>query len=490
MSLPRLTVAVVGHTNTGKTSLLRTLLRDTSFGDVSDHPATTRDVSATVLLVDGTPLVELYDTPGLEDSIGLLEHLESLRASQREDAVEIVERFLASPEAGARGDFVQEAKALRQLLRSDAGLYVVDSRDRPLPKHRDELAVLSMCARPIVPVLNFTADPTANTSAWREQLSRLGLHAVAEFDTVVVDEHSEERLFEKMQTLLDEFRPTLENLISDRRLQRVRLITASARLVADLLVDAAAATVTVPVDDEERMTRAMESFRSRIRQREQQCVDRLLELHRFHPDDCEPEALPLEEGQWGLDVFSPEAMKQFGVRAGSAAAAGAMAGLAVDVAVGGISLGAGTATGAALGAALSAGQSHGRRILSLLRGQTELRCDPTTLHLLTARQVDLVRALLARGHAAQHRLRIDGTGGDQPGSGRAPLMLPRPLAKARGRPAWSSLTSGDGSPATTDGSQLLRFSQRSREAAVDALADLITPRLKEPRGVRVYLGQG
>ncbi|WP_241130446.1 GTPase, partial [Achromobacter xylosoxidans] len=34
-------VAVVGHTNTGKTSLLRTLTRDTSFGDVADQPGTT-----------------------------------------------------------------------------------------------------------------------------------------------------------------------------------------------------------------------------------------------------------------------------------------------------------------------------------------------------------------------------------------------------------------------------------------------------------------
>ena len=38
--LPRLRVAVVGHTNTGKTSLLRTLMRDVNFGEVSDRPAT------------------------------------------------------------------------------------------------------------------------------------------------------------------------------------------------------------------------------------------------------------------------------------------------------------------------------------------------------------------------------------------------------------------------------------------------------------------
>ena len=39
-----LKTAVVGHTNTGKTSLLRTLLRDSQFGDVQNAAATTRHV--------------------------------------------------------------------------------------------------------------------------------------------------------------------------------------------------------------------------------------------------------------------------------------------------------------------------------------------------------------------------------------------------------------------------------------------------------------
>ena len=39
-----LKLAVVGHTNTGKTSLLRTLTHDTGFGEVSARPSATRHV--------------------------------------------------------------------------------------------------------------------------------------------------------------------------------------------------------------------------------------------------------------------------------------------------------------------------------------------------------------------------------------------------------------------------------------------------------------
>ncbi|HEX5738724.1 MAG TPA: GTPase domain-containing protein, partial [Hydrogenophaga sp.] len=46
-------IAVVGHTNAGKTSLLRTLTRQVRFGEVSERPGTTRHVEAIGLQVDG-----------------------------------------------------------------------------------------------------------------------------------------------------------------------------------------------------------------------------------------------------------------------------------------------------------------------------------------------------------------------------------------------------------------------------------------------------
>lgn len=171
-----LKLAVVGHTNVGKTSLLRTLLRDRAFGEVSHRPSTTRHVEGARLSVDGQPLLELYDTPGLEDAIALLEHLERLdRPGERLDGPARLARFLDGSEARQR--FEQEAKVLRQLLASDAGLYVIDAREPVLAKYRDELAVLAMCGRPLLPVLNFVASENHRESDWREALARLGLHA-------------------------------------------------------------------------------------------------------------------------------------------------------------------------------------------------------------------------------------------------------------------------------------------------------------------------
>ena len=145
-----LKLAVVGHTNVGKTSLLRTLTRDVGFGEVSHRPSTTRHVEGARLSVDGEALLELYDTPGLEDAIALLDYLERPRTAPVNAwmAPARLARFLEGSEARQR--FEQEAKVRRQLLASDAGLYVIDAREPVLAKYRDELQVLASCGKPVV----------------------------------------------------------------------------------------------------------------------------------------------------------------------------------------------------------------------------------------------------------------------------------------------------------------------------------------------------
>ncbi len=468
MSLPILRVAVVGHTNTGKTSLLRTLTRNAEFGEVSNRPATTRHVEGTALLVDGIPLIELYDTPGLEDSIGLLEHLDTLHSGERVYGIELIHRFLNSP--AAHHEFEQEAKALRHVLSSDISLYVIDVRDRVLGKHRDELEILARCTKPVIPVLNFVASPEAKTAQWREHLARVNLHAVVEFDTVVLDEYGERRLFEKMQTLLDHFYPTLEAVIEDRQRQRARLNRASADLLADLLIDVAAYRVVLPIDAQ-KTTAAMESLKQTVREREQQCVDALLELYRFRLDDYDIEALPIEDGQWGLDLFNPTSMKQFGIRAGSGAAAGGVAGLAIDAVTGGLSLGAGAVLGAAIGVLLSSSRTHGKRLADRMRGFTELRVSDATLRLLAVRQIELVRALLRRGHASRDKIRLNFKEAEK--KAWMSLKLPPVLETAKVHPVWSRLNRTQPTMVGMDS---------DRSAAKEELARVIEASFARPAG--------
>lgn len=435
MSFPVLKVAVVGHTNTGKTSLLRTLTRDAAFGDVSNRAATTRNVEATLLTIEGCPAIELFDTPGMEDSSGLLGHLDQRRQETGRDWTDTITAFLDAD--GDQGAFQQEAKALGQLLACDVALYVVDARDPVHDRHKDELEILGRTARPVLPVLNFIADPEAKPDLWRAQLARVNMHAVAAFDTVVLDALSELQLYEKLRSLLDPFKETLDAVIADVTERRRELRYASAALIADLLVDSAAYVLTVPSKDAEPEQEGLETLKETLRGAEQQCVEALLGLHRFRPGDYLAETLPIEDGAWGLDLFSPESLTEFGVTTGTGVVTGALAGLGVDAAFGGLTLGAAALTGAAVGGLAGAISSRGREVMDGLRGYRELRAEPETLALLAHRQIALVRALLRRGHASQERLRLseESVKEDKGALGKA---LSDALAGARHHLDWSS----------------------------------------------------
>lgn len=446
-----LKLAVVGHTNVGKTSLLRTLTRDVGFGEVSHRPSTTRHVEGARLSVDGEPLLELYDTPGLEDAIALLDYLERLeRPGERLDGPARLERFLQGSEARQR--FEQEAKVLRQLLASNAGLYVIDAREPVLAKYRDELEVLAGCGKPLLPVLNFVASSKHREPEWREALARLGLHALVRFDSVAPPEDGERRLYESLALLLEDARPALQRLIDDQQAQRQARRHSGKRLIAELLLDCAACRRSVEAEPAAE-ARAIEALRQDVRQREQRCVESLLKLYAFRREDANAGDLPLLDGRWGDDLFNPETLKLLGVRLGSGVAAGAAAGAGVDLLVGGLTLGAAALAGAIAGGALQTARNYGSRLMGKLKGQRELTVDDAVLRLLALRQQQLVTALEGRGHAAQDSIRL----APADDKGWREGKLPEALRRARAHPQWSTLNSG------------ARVSQAERQEQVEAL---------------------
>jgi hypothetical protein len=398
-----LRIAVAGHTNTGKTSLLRTLTRDARFGEVSDRPGTTRHVEAARLLVNGHVLLELYDTPGIEEPIDLLALLEQQASvsGSREDGPQRIERFLSS--APAAEQFEQEAKVLRQMLKSDAAFYVVDTRDPVLAKHRDELEILRLCGIPLLPLLNFVAHPAAREVAWREALAGLGLHAMVRFDIVAPAEQGERLLYAKLSGLLDSHADILTALIENHAQETRLRQQAAAEQVADLLLGVAASRQRVSTLDATAIEAGAKALNNEVVEREQACVERLLSLYRFYPDDIETAALPLMDGKWQSDPFDPVLLQAMGLRVGGGAAAGAAAGAGIDLIAGGLTLGAATLMGALLGGGLQTLRHYGRNLMGMMTGEKVLMVDDSILRVLAARQCALILALERRGHAAQQR---------------------------------------------------------------------------------------
>jgi len=450
-----LRIAVVGHTNTGKTSLIRTLTRDRQFGEVADRGGTTRRITSVELRVKRRALIELFDSPGLEHAALLIEWLERQPVA-RHDGPARVRCLLDDPQACARFD--QEARVLELMQVVDIGLYVIDTREPVLEKYQDELAILSWCARPLVAVFNFVACAASRQGEWHKALAAIGLHTRVAFDATVRDPESERRLFKRMASQLEGFDRQLAAWVEARAKEQVERLQAASRAIAALVLDAAAARRRVASADPAALERVSQALRKSVRDREQACVETLLDLYRFGAEDYLDDDLPIAQGRWQDDLFDPETLVRYGLQTTRYAGAGAGAGAVVDLATGGMSLGGGILIGALLGAGAGLGRGLGGRLADRLTGRSTIAIDEATLWLLLHRQLHLLASLRWRGHASQVPVRAAGGAPD-----RSP-RLPKPVRQARARPAWSQLNKG----ARPDG----------RSAALNALGAWITRRIE------------
>lgn len=430
-----LMLAVVGHTNTGKTSLMRTLLHDSQFGEVDSRPSTTREVTSIDVDADGQVLMRLFDTPGLEAGSDLFEHLVQSESSFRHDGPAQVRHFLNTKIAA--NDFEQESKVLRQLLKCHAALYVIDVRDPVLPKYQDELSVLARCGKPILPVLNFTGQKPNNVNQWKLALTKVNLHAYIEFDAVSPPEGGESILFNRLGAIVPGFHDQLNQLAEVRQQQREQRLNTGLTQIAELLVDVAAfhEQVKSPLD-EQRLQPVIENMQQLVKRRERNCVTEMLALYAFRIEHVRLQQLRGHDGQYKDDLFEPETLKNFGIKTSMGVGSGAAVGAGIDLMVGGASLGAGTAVGALVGGLWQGWSHYGKKVVGHLRGERELIVDDEIIKLLTLRQMNLLQQLATRGHGSQNLLLVTQSTKLRDQFLRA---LSSRLQVARRNPQWSSL---------------------------------------------------
>ncbi|WP_409526467.1 GTPase/DUF3482 domain-containing protein [Nitrincola sp. MINF-07-Sa-05] len=399
-----LKVAVVGHTNAGKTSLLRTLLRDESFGEVSNHAGTTRHSEAASLLLDGEPAIDFVDTPGFEDSIGLLTALEELQKTSGADRLESLR--LICKKTHEYPEFDQEIKVVRQLLSNELFFYVIDVREPVLGKYINELEILAYAARPAIPVLNFTASPSAQTRTWKEHLARLNFHTQVVFDTVAFRADDEKRLLKQMQTILSDRYELLESIIEQHVRQQSELVDNACRIISELLTDAGGLYIDC-ANNESAINTAQATLQDKIRDADTRCMQSVLQLYRFQSTTLSSSALNIDQGEWKLDLFDDTNLQRFGVAVGSGAAKGALLGAGFDLFTAGMSLGAGTATGALAGALLQTGQRYRHELSAKIKGHRSICATEPALSAMLLRQLDLLNKLQHRGHAAVDAVTVE-----------------------------------------------------------------------------------
>ncbi len=402
----QVSLALVSHTNVGKTTLARTLLgRD--IGEVRDAPHVTEFAEGHLLLQSEADRLLLWDTPGFGDSARLLRHLR--RAEQP------LLGFLA-----ARWDrwtdrpFWSSQQALRAVRdEADVVLYLVNAAESPAAAGyvAPEMELLRWMGKPVLVLLNQlgaprpAAEEQAEIDAWRSHLAaHPQVRAVLPLDAFARCWVQEGVLLATLAELLDgQARAAMQRLhhawndAAQRRFEDAMTLLAGAlaRAGADReplpasgalrdLARRAGQALGLPRSDDPA-TLAQQALAQRLEQALQRDTAALIALHGL---GGQAQAEVLARIAAHFDVRLPLDEGRAAVFGGLVS--GALAGLKADLASGGLTLGGGLLAGGLIGALGAAGAA---RAVNRLQGRDEAAVGWSDAALLAQAEAALLRYL-------------------------------------------------------------------------------------------------
>ena len=374
------TLSLVSHTNVGKTTLARTLLRR-DVGEVLDQAHVT-EVSEVHTLIetpistpietggegsgtDGAPAeLRLWDTPGFGDSARLLQRL------RRHDRPILWFFQQAWDRITDRPLWSSQQAALNIRDEADVVLYLVNATEEPEEAGyvAPELELLSWIGQPTVVLLNQTGDADRATmagrlEAWRRHVDRFtAVREVLALDAFSRCWVQESLLLERVVDLLpEERRGLMRELVEAWKIRNLEVFEGAVEAMAGYLETAATDRQQLADRKPSRADKkqAMEALAERLEVATRELVAKLLELHGLEGSaaaeiDRQVDSFAVE----GEDLLDPEKGAVWG-----SVLSGAVGGLTADLLAGGLTFGGGLLAGAILGALGGAGLARGFQLI-------------------------------------------------------------------------------------------------------------------------------
>jgi hypothetical protein len=369
-------LALISHTNNGKTTLARTLI-GVDVGEVRDAAhVTISSESHTLLATPEGDELRLWDTPGFGDSVRLLKRLGQSGNPIGWFLREVFDRYRDRP-------FWLSQQALRAAQdAADVVLYLVNSSEAPqdagyVPA---EMKILEWLGKPVVVLLNQTGQPRpqaeeqAEQARWRDHLRQYPVvREVLALDAFARCWVHERVFYEALgKLLIAGQQPGYARLLAEWQAANARRYDQAMRLLATQLrtaardseaVDAESKSVLKSAlkvvgigknDEQQRHDKAMGSLVARLNQHTIAMTRELLILHKLDPADAATINARVRDH---FALRAPIDKAQAGLL--GAMISGAATGLSADLMAGGLTLGGGALLGGVVGALTFAGAAWG-----------------------------------------------------------------------------------------------------------------------------------
>jgi GTPase SAR1 family protein len=347
-------IAVAGHTNVGKTSLIQTLIKAVN-GDIEDRANVTEHAE---LITYPTLGITFIDTPGFQNAGAY-----SLREKMRKLGNDV--RAAMGLEIPDDIETRYDERAAAAVRESDVTLYVASLSDgTPDGGHGAEIALTRAAQPRVVGVINqyrqsYLNDPkktAKRVQRWQELLASRGVDQVVVFDCHWDSPRKADSLYDAITTILDGAKQeVLASALKRSRLQRAELHQKACYLIATCIDEARKLTVTDDseereYDDAKTRSEATKNLRTKIEVIVQRFVETVAEQYLMAAN-----VPALSDKDVAFKVATSKSIKErLGNMASSATVAGSIA-AGIGAAIGTAFVpGPGTAVGAAIGGGIGA----------------------------------------------------------------------------------------------------------------------------------------
>ena len=371
------TLSLISHTNVGKTTLARTLLRR-DIGEIADQAHVTETAEAYSLIETPDARLMLWDTPGFGDTRRLVDRLrregEPLGWLLHQVWDRITDRPLYCSQRAVRN--VKEE--------ADVVLYLVNAAEDP--EHAGyvslELEILTWMERPVLLLLNQVGEEAENAAArWRSFAeSRPIVRGVLPLDAFSRSWIEEETLLNTVAALLGGAKQEAMHRLTEAWTERnTRIFHTSSRRMAGYV----ARTAVDRAEQKSRLdtpgamkvvsdlARAIKggavpgkAARSALNERLDRATQELMQELIADHDLLGGSAMKIEQRVQNYQLKGRLAFDGSSGAVAGAVVSGALGGLAADALSGGLTLGGGLIAGGILGALGGSALAKGYRLVA------------------------------------------------------------------------------------------------------------------------------
>ena len=158
-------IAIIGHPNEGKSSVLSTLAEDDSVR-ISPYPGETTVCRSFPVMIDNHEIIRFVDTPGFQNPAKILAKLETLEGSSEKRLQELLDYCRSIDQ------LAEDYELLKPISRGAAIIYVVNGARPIRTVDRDEMEIIRLIGKPRMAIINSKQEDNRYLPQWKDELAR------------------------------------------------------------------------------------------------------------------------------------------------------------------------------------------------------------------------------------------------------------------------------------------------------------------------------